>query len=84
MTPISFPAGEDRDDTHVVDGWELTSYVAVVHRLSQRFPHLRTVDIEAVVIREHEAFTGGRPIAVPVDVEAGAEEILSAEPGATD
>ena len=71
--------GADGSAPHVIDGWELTSYAALVERLAARFPHLRTTDIEAVVLREHEAFTGGRPVAVPVDVEIGAEEILSAD-----
>jgi hypothetical protein len=62
-----------------VDGWTLTSYTGVVRRLAKRFPDLRTSDIEAVVVREHDAFTGGRPVAVPIDVEVGAEEILAAE-----
>jgi hypothetical protein len=66
-------------DRHVVDGWSLTSYAGVIRRLAERFPDLRVSDIEAVVVREHDAFTGGRPVAVPVDVEVGAEEILSAE-----
>lgn len=73
------PSGAEGSAPHVIDGWELTSYAALVERLAARFPHLRTMDIEAVIMREHEAFTGGRPVAVPVGVELGAEEILSAD-----
>ena len=79
MTSTSFPLAGGNPDTHIVDGWLLTSYAGVVRRLAERFPHLRTVDIEAVVVREHEAFTGGRPVAIPIDVETGAEEILAAD-----
>lgn len=71
------PPARDGSDTHVVDGLLLTSYAGVVRRLSHRFPALRTAEIEAVIAREHEAFTGGRPVAVPVDVETGALEILA-------
>lgn len=81
MTTSSLSAGGPAD-THIVDGWLVTSYAGVVRRLSQRFPHIRPVDIEAVLVREHEAFTGGRPVAIPIDVETGAEEILSADPSA--
>jgi hypothetical protein len=79
MTSEALPVPGGTPDTHIVDGWLLTSYTGVVRRLAERFPHLRTVDIEAVVAREHEAFTGGRPVAIPIDVETGAEEILEGD-----
>lgn len=75
---MPFPLTGGDSATPIVDGWLLTSYADVVERLIARFPHIRPVDIEAVLVREHEAFTGGRPVAIPVDVEAGAEEILAA------
>ncbi|MCC4906735.1 three-helix bundle dimerization domain-containing protein [Microbacterium sp. cx-59] len=83
MTSIPFPLAGGTSDSPIVDGWLLTSYAGVVQRLAARFPHIRTVDIEAVLVREHEAFTGGRPVAIPIDVESGAEEILAAgaDPG---
>lgn len=79
MTTTPFSVPSESADRQIVDGWLLTSYAGVVQRLAVRFPDLRVSDIEAVVIREHDAFTGGRPVAVPIDVETGAEEILSAE-----
>ncbi|MEV7694160.1 hypothetical protein AB0N73_12630 [Microbacterium sp. NPDC089189] len=79
MTLSSMPATGDQDRPHVIDGWELTSYAGVVSRLQARYPAMRTSEIEAIVVREHDAFTGGRPIVVPVDVERGAEEILAWE-----
>lgn len=73
---LSPDAVGEHDTTHMVDGWLLTSYAGVVARLQARYPLMRVSEIEAIVAREYDAFTGGRPIAVPVDVESGAEEIL--------
>ncbi|KJL34853.1 hypothetical protein RR49_02959 [Microbacterium ginsengisoli] len=67
----------DSELPFVVDGYELTSYAGSVDRLLDRHPARSRTEIEAVLAREHDAFTGGRPVAIPVAVENGADEVLS-------
>jgi hypothetical protein len=59
-----------------VNGIAATSYLALIARLAERFPGRSMSEIEAVVQRENDAFTGGRPLVVPVGVETGAIELL--------
>ena len=60
----------------IVDGWVVVSHAQVVRRLAERFPERELHEIECVVDREAEAFTGGRPLVVPLGVEEGAAEVL--------
>lgn len=62
----------------VIDGVEITGYDDALRRLRERFPERSRSEIEAVLAREHEAFTGGRPLAIPAAVEEGAAEMLEA------
>ncbi|OZD31168.1 hypothetical protein CH252_39475 [Rhodococcus sp. 06-1477-1B] len=62
---------------HEVDGIEVTSFRAVVARLGADYPLHNLVHVEAVVLREWEAFSAGRPLVVPTAVEGGAREILN-------
>lgn len=61
-----------------IEGVDVLPYGAVVARLSAHYPELSVTEVEAIVQREHDAFTGGRPIVVPVEVESGAVEIIQA------
>jgi hypothetical protein len=61
---------------HTIDGWAVVSYAQVVQRLRDRYPGRSLVEIEAIVDRECDAFTGGRPLVVPLGVEDGAAEVL--------
>lgn len=61
---------------HTIDGWRVESYSQVVARLMARFPERSQHEIEAVVDREADAFTGGRALVLPLGVEEGALEIL--------
>jgi hypothetical protein len=60
----------------VVDGIEVASFHGVVARLCADYPDRDVSHVEAVVLREWEAFTAGRPLVVPTAVEIGAREIL--------
>jgi hypothetical protein len=59
-----------------VEGVDVVAFSSIVARLRGDYPGVSTLRIEAVVIREWEAFTAGRPLVVPVAVEAGVREIL--------
>jgi len=65
---------------HVIDGWVVVSYAQVVDRLASRYPERPRHEIEAIIDREADAFTGGRPLVVPLGVEDGAAEVLSRIP----
>jgi hypothetical protein len=60
----------------IIDGWVVVSHAQVVQRLTERFPEHAPAVVEAIVDRETEAFTGGRPLVVPIGVEEGAAEVL--------
>lgn len=64
------------DTTHVIDGIEVASFQDVVSRLCAAYPLEDPVHVEAIVLREWEAFSAGRPLVVPTAVEEGAREIL--------
>lgn len=59
-----------------IDGWRVVSYTQVIARLADRYPERPLHEIEAIVDREADAFTGGRVLVVPLGVEEGAAEIL--------
>ena len=59
-----------------VDGVEVASFRGVIERLRADYPDEDPAHIEAVVLREWEAFSAGRPLVVPTAVEEGAREIL--------
>lgn len=63
-----------------IDGWAVVSYAQVVQRLHDRYPGRTRPEIEAIVDREADAFTGGRPLVVPLGVEDGAAEVLGRAP----
>ncbi|MFJ4037283.1 hypothetical protein ACIPVB_04315 [Microbacterium sp. NPDC090007] len=60
----------------VVDGVEVALFEDVVLRLCAAYPREDPVHVEAIVLREWEAFSAGRPLVVPTAVEEGAREIL--------
>ncbi|MFJ4159132.1 hypothetical protein [Microbacterium testaceum] len=64
------------DLVHQVDGIDVASFRAVITRLRADYPLEDPSRIEAVVLREWEAFSAGRPLVVPIAVEEGAREIL--------
>lgn len=64
------------DAVHVIDGIEVASFQEVVTRLCTAYPLEDPVHVEAIVLREWEAFSAGRPLVVPTAVEEGAREIL--------
>ena len=68
-------APADGDALHV-DGVLVVSFQAAAARLAAEYPHVGTARIEALLVREWEAFCAGRPLVNPVDVEAGAREML--------
>ncbi|GMA28712.1 hypothetical protein [Arenivirga flava] len=49
---------------------------ALLHRLERGFPELSRQRILDIVLAEHDAITGGTPVAVPQAVEAAAVESL--------
>ncbi|KEP74304.1 hypothetical protein HR12_13155 [Microbacterium sp. SUBG005] len=60
----------------VVDGVQVASFRDVIARLRADYPEEDPSHIEAIVLREWEAFSAGRPLVVPTAVEEGAREIL--------
>ncbi|WP_295841904.1 hypothetical protein [uncultured Microbacterium sp.] len=70
------PPATGADLVHQVDGIEVASFRAVIARLRTDYPLEDPSRIEAVVLREWEAFSAGRPLVVPTAVEEGAREIL--------
>lgn len=64
----------------VVEGVEVTSFSGVLSRLRTDYPSEDPARIEAVVLREWEAFTAGKPTVIPAAVEEGAREILDQRP----
>lgn len=68
--------GPRAEIVHEIDGVEVASFRAVVARLRAEYPLEDPIHVEAVVLREWEAFSAGRPLVVPTPVEEGAREIL--------
>jgi hypothetical protein len=64
------------DPVLAIDDVEVSVFSAVVARLSADYPAVTTTRIESILLREWEAFSAGRPLVVPVAVEAGVREIL--------
>ncbi|MEH3088326.1 MAG: hypothetical protein PGN24_01605 [Microbacterium arborescens] len=77
------PSVTPDDDRFSVEGQVVTSFSGVVARLSAAHPSLAVVEIERVVLREWDAFSGSRPIVVPIGVEEGAGEMLGVPTSAT-
>lgn len=69
-------AGAHAENLREVDGIEVASFRAVVARLRADYPLEDPTHVEAIVLREWEAFSAGRPLVVPTAVEEGAREIL--------
>jgi hypothetical protein len=59
-----------------VDGVEVDAFSAVVERLRADYPGQSATRIEGILLREWDAFAAGRPLVVPIAVEAGVREIL--------
>ncbi|MFS0895036.1 hypothetical protein [Microbacterium sp. 179-I 3D3 NHS] len=55
------------------------SYTGMLDRLQQRFPDIPSWRIAQVIAAENEAVTGGALQIVPIEVEAGANEMLERE-----
>jgi hypothetical protein len=64
-----------------IEGVDVIPFTDVVRRLRADYPAIAATRIEAVLLREWEAFTAGRPLVVPAAVEAGAREILEQPAG---
>ncbi len=64
------------DVVTVVDGVPVASFRRVLERLRADYPDEDPARVEAIVLREWEAFSAGRPLVVPTAVEEGAREIL--------
>lgn len=73
------PASAD-SDVLKVDGVVVVSFEAAATRLAAEFPGAPTARIEALLIREWEAFCAGRPLVIPTAVEDGAREMLGGLP----
>lgn len=59
-----------------VDGIAVVSFAAAASRLAAEFPGVATARIEALLVREWDAFCAGRPLVIPTAVEDGAREML--------
>ncbi|SDQ47447.1 hypothetical protein [Microbacterium sp. cf332] len=70
------------EERFAIEGQVVTSFSGVVARLAAAHPSLAVVDVERVVLREWDAFSGSRPIVVPIGVEEGATEMLEIEASA--
>ncbi|MDU0344838.1 hypothetical protein RWH44_03880 [Microbacterium sp. KSW2-29] len=68
------------DAVQMVDGVHVASFRGVLSRLHADYPGEDPARIEAIVLREWEAFSAGRPLVVPAAVEEGAREILDQPP----
>ncbi|MDQ1123414.1 three-helix bundle dimerization domain-containing protein [Microbacterium trichothecenolyticum] len=68
------------DAALVIDGVAASSFRLVVDRLRAAYPARDPHHVEAIVLREWEAFSAGRPLVVPAAVEEGAREILEQQP----
>ncbi len=64
------------DVVREVDGVLVAPFREVLGRLRADYPNEDPGRIEAIVLREWEAFSAGRPLVVPTAVEDGAREIL--------
>lgn len=65
-----------RDAVREVDGVLVAPFRDVIARLRADYPDEDPGRIEAIVLREWEAFSAGRPLVIPTAVEDGAREIL--------
>lgn len=59
-----------------IDSIDVIPFSSVVTRLAAEYPRVPTARIEGILLREWEAFSAGRPLVVPLAVEAGVREIL--------
>ncbi len=64
-----------------VDGVVVVSFAAAASRLAAEFPGITSARIEALLVREWDAFCAGRPLVIPTAVEDGAREMLGDLPG---
>ncbi len=67
-----------RDQTVELDGVALVGFNELVDRILTAYPALDRARVESTALREYEAFTGGIPLAVPADLEAGLHELFGA------
>ena len=70
------PSARSSDVVREVDGVRVAPFRDVIDRLRADYPDEDPGRIEAIVLREWEAFSAGRPLVVPTAVEDGAREIL--------
>jgi hypothetical protein len=59
-----------------IDGVDAVSARSALSRLRDEFPGVSESRIRAAIVAEWEAFTGGVPLVVPVEVMSGVREIL--------
>lgn len=59
-----------------VEGLAVVTFAAAAARLAGEFPGIPAARIEALLVREWEAFCAGRPLVIPAAVEDGAREML--------
>ncbi len=67
----------DATDMAVVGQTKIVAFDAVVAHLAALHPNTPVTEIDDIVRAEHDAVTGGRPIAVPTTVLDGVEERLT-------
>ncbi len=67
-----------RDQPVELDGVALLGFDELVDRVLAAYPAIDRAVIESSALREYEAFTGGIPLAVPAELEAGLHELFGA------
>lgn len=70
------PTADAALQVFTIDGVEVAVFDVVVERLRAQYPHVSAARVEAILLREWEAFAAGRPLVVPIAVEDGVREIL--------
>ncbi len=71
----------DADDVATVADNEVVALDAVIAKLAAEHPDLPISRIEAMILDEHDAQTGGAPVAVPCEVVDGVEELIRQNTG---
>jgi hypothetical protein len=70
-------AGRYSGDSVELDGREVAGFTEVVAHVADEHPEMSLQTARSLVLNEYEAATGGTPVAVPVDVVEGVEELIA-------
>lgn len=70
-------AGRYSGDSVELDGQEVAGFTEVVAHVADEHPEVSLQTARALVLNEYEAATGGTPVAVPVDVVEGVDELIA-------